>query len=162
MSESGNVSFYLIYIDESYDVTHYAYSAMLMPAHAWNAYFDHLITWRHDWFRQYNITPDKELHGTDFVAGRGQPHHNRNKSFRAGLFKEAIGRIEAIEGLQVMNAITSDKKKYPRLFEYMLNRLNRALEAQNAYGILICDEGKENKLTSMVRKMKKSQSYSLK
>ena len=146
---------HLVYIDESYDETHYAYSAMFVPAFQWNTYFDHMLRWRREWHQKYQIPLDYELHATKLVGGRGEFPGDRDKTFRAKLFHEAIGRIEAIDGLKVINAIAKDKKQYMRLFEWMLNRINRTLEASSSFGVLICDEGNEGKLTSIVRKMKK-------
>ncbi len=71
------------------------------------------------------------------------------------MFLEAIARIEEMENIKVINALTSNKKKHLQLFEYMLNRINKTLEKNNSFGVLICDEGNENQLTSIVRKMKK-------
>lgn len=149
------MNFYLIYIDESYDESHFAYSAMFVPAFEWNHYFGQLLQWRHNWFDQHQIPLDYELHATKFVGGRGEFPSNRNKTYRGDLFFEAIGRIESIDGIQVINGITTDKKKHLLLFEYILNRINRTLEAKDSYGILVCDEGNENRLTSIVRRMKK-------
>lgn len=147
---------YLIYIDESYDETHYAYSALFINAFKWNEYFNSIINWRKDWFQNHQISLETEIHATDFIAGRGQPHHNRDKIYRSELFHEAIGRIENMHDVKVINAITNDKKKHMLLFDWMLTRINNTLKANNAYGVLICDEGNENKLTSVVRTMKKS------
>jgi hypothetical protein len=146
---------YLIYVDESYDQTHYAYSAIFINAFRWNEYFNHLLEWRMDWFKNHQVALDKELHSTDFIAGRGQPHHNRDKVYRASLFYEAIGRVEAMRDIKIINAITENKKNHQTLFNWMLTRINNTLKANNAFGILICDEGNENELTSIVRKMKK-------
>jgi hypothetical protein len=149
-------NFYLVYIDESYDETHYAYSAMFVPVFQWNHYFDKLVKWRSEWFEAHKIPLDYELHATKFVGGRGEFPANRDKRYRALLFKEAIQKIENIDdGLKIINAITTDKKKHMMLFEYMLNRINTTLQYNKAYGVLICDEGNENKLTAVVRKMKK-------
>lgn len=146
---------YLVYIDESYDETHFAYWAIFVPAFEWNRCFEHLLSWRGDWYKKHSIPLDYELHATKFVGGRGEHPANRDKVYRADLFYESIGRIERIEGIHVINAITGVKKKHMTLFEWMLNRINMKLEKDDAYGILICDEGNENKLTSAVRKMKK-------
>lgn len=43
-----------------------------------------------------------------------------------------------------------------KLFEWMLNRINRTLEFLDACGILVIDEGNEKKLVSIVRTMKKA------
>lgn len=146
---------YLIYIDESYDDTHFAYSAVFVPAFEWNRVFSDILKWRRDLFLVHRIPLDYELHATDFVGGRGEPNENRDKDYRAGVFKNAFSVFEEINGISVMNGITRDKKSHLKLFEYMLNRINRTLEARNAFGVLVCDEGNENKLISIVRKMKK-------
>ena len=161
MTNDHPAGMYLIYIDESYDETHFAYSAMFINAFKWNFYFNHLLEWRREWFQKYQIPLGYEVHATDFVGGRGQHPTNRNKMHRARLFYEVIGRIERIEGVQIINVITDDKKKHLMLFGRMLNRANRTLQEKNAIGILICDEGNENKLTSMVRSMKKETSFLL-
>lgn len=149
-------NFYLVYIDESYDETHYAYSAMFVPAFQWNEYFNKLVAWRREWLNNHQIPLDYELHATKFVGGRGEFPSSRDKNYRAGLFKEAIQRIENIDdGLKIINAITTNKKKHMVLFEYMLNRINNTLKYNQSYGVLICDEGNEKKLTAIVRKMKK-------
>jgi hypothetical protein len=156
MADSGHQNMYLIYIDESYDETHFAYSAVFINAFAWNDYFNHLVRWRRQWFDKHGIPLDYELHATKFVGGRGEFPGNRDKAFRATLFHEAIGVIEGIGGVEIINAITPTKSRNLTLFEWMLNRINRTLNAQNAFGILICDEGNENKLTAKVRQMKKA------
>ena len=152
---ANNSNMYFIYIDESYDGTHYAYSAVFINAFMWNQYFKNLWVWRKRWFDNHGIPPDYELHATDFVGGRGEYPARKDKAYRADLFYEAVGLIENMEGVSVINALTRNKKIHLVLFEFMLNRINKKLEVQNATGILICDEGNENKLTSIVRKMKK-------
>ena len=148
--------FYFVYIDESYDETHYAYSAIFINAFEWNRYFQEIVDWRKEWAEKYDIQLEYELHATKFVGGQGQPHNNRNKQYRADLFYEAIGYIEKIENLKIINAITPHKNRHLELFEWMLNRIFKTLENENAYGVLICDEGNENKLTSILRRMKKA------
>ena len=146
---------YLIYIDESYDDTHFAYSALFVDVFRWNDYFSKILSWRKDWQEKHGFSLEHELHATNFVGGRGGQNTNRNKEFRAELFYEAIGRIEQIEGFSVINAITETKRLHLELFEWMLNRINTTLDRRNAIGILICDEGNEKEMTSLVRKMKK-------
>ena len=57
--------------------------------------------------------------------------------------------------MHIINAITPNKRNHLKLFEYMLNLIDRTLKAKNALGVLICDEGNENKLTAKVRQMKR-------
>lgn len=154
----NNPSMYLIYIDESYCSKPrgaYVYSAIFINAFNWQRHFKDILQWREEWFEQHQIPLDYELHATRFVSGHGEFPANRNKEYRAKLFYEAIGRIEKMNGVEVMSAITSKKRRHLELFQYMLNRIERTLKAKNAYGIMICDEGNENKLTSTVRRMQK-------
>ncbi len=150
-------NFYFIYIDESYDKTHYAYSALFINAFQWNDYLNKILEWRKEWYQKYSIPIDFELHATEFTRGGGEYPKNRDKDYRGKLFAEAIMKIEKTNGLKVMNAIANNENKdnYLKLFEYMLTRINTTLKKKNALGILICDEGNENKLTSTVRRMKK-------
>ena len=152
---ANNSNMYFIYIDESYDQTHYAYSAVFINAFMWNQYFKNLLVWRKRWFDDYGIPSNYELHATEFVGGHGKYPVNRDKAYRADLFYEAFGLIENMEGVSVINAITPSKEEHLRLFASMLNSINKKLEVQKATGILICDKGNEKKLTSIVRKMKK-------
>ena len=146
---------YLIYIDESYDETHFAYSAIFINAFHWNDYFKDVVHWRGDWLERYGIAVDYELHATDFVGGRGKFPENRDKAFRADLFYESLGFIEQMRNILIINAITDKKYQHMKLFGFILNRINRTLKTQNSIGILICDEGNEKKLTATVRQMKK-------
>ena len=148
-------NFYFIYVDESYDEKSYAYSAIFVDAFKWNSIFNSILKWRKEWFANHQIPLDDELHATDFVGGRGSHPTNRNKDYRAGLFYEAIGHIETMD-VKIMNAITSEKKRHLKLFEYMLNRIENTLKHKFAWGAMICDEGNENKLTGLVRRMKKN------
>ena len=51
-----------------------------------------------------------------------------------------------MESLYVINGITKEKRKHLLLFEYILNRINRRLQCQQAFNVLICDEGNENRI----------------
>lgn len=147
----------LIYMDESYDERCYVYAAIFIDVSQWNACFAYLQKWREEWMAKHGISTRMELHATDFVAGRGQPRtkHKRQRAFRTELFCEALGRIEAMPGVRIITAITKNKLECNMLFERMLNRINRTLEASNAYGILICDEGNEKQIITQVRRLKK-------
>lgn len=143
---------FLIYVDESYDKTHFVYSALFVSAFDWNPVFQSIVQWRRELFTKHGITPEYELHATKFVGGQGEPESNRDKDYRARVFLDAFDMIENIDGVHVINAITDNKKKRMELFDWMLNRINIFLEKNNAYGILVCDEGNENQLVSMTRK----------
>jgi hypothetical protein len=146
---------YLVYIDESYDSSHFVYAALLVPAFEWNMVFQSVREWRQRLFHQHAIPLDYELHATDFVAGRGEPNENRNKLFRGQQFAEVFDLVESLNGVEVYGGITSDKKAHLELFETTLTHIQKTLEEKNAYAVLVCDEGNETALTSLVRTMQK-------
>src|SRR5262249_29230493 len=152
MPEVESFNFFLIYIDESYDANHYAYSALMVPVTKWNDVFQKVLKWRRYISTIAAIPVRHELHATDFTAGRSKPLENRNRGFRGFFFRQAFNMVEKIPDIKIINALDV-KANYLRLFERMLNRINRTLLTYNGYGVLVCDEGNENRLISLVRKM---------
>lgn len=146
---------FLIYIDESYDDTHYAYSAIFVPIEEWNNIFQKVLLWRKGLHQNHGIDVNGEIHSTEFVGGRGQPITNRDKNYRAKLFNSFLEMIEGLPSIKIINGITGNKLHHKTLFKYIVTRINTNLKYENALGILICDEGNENKLVSMVRSLKK-------
>lgn len=146
---------FLIYIDESYDDTHYAYSAIFVPIEEWNNIFQKVLLWRKGLHQNHGIDVNGEIHSTEFVGGRGQPITNRDKNYRAKLFNSFLEMIEGLPSIKIINGITGNKLHHETLFKYIVTRINTNLKYENALGILICDEGNENKLVSMVRSLKK-------
>lgn len=146
---------FLIYIDESYDDTHYAYSAIFVPIEEWNNIFQKVLLWRKGLHQNHGIDVNGEIHSTEFVGGRGQPITNRDKNYRAKLFNSFLEMIEGLPSIKIINGITGNKLHHETLFKYIVTRINTNLKYENALGVLICDEGNENKLVSMVRSLKK-------
>lgn len=146
---------FLIYIDESYDDTHYAYSAIFVPIEEWNNIFQKVLLWRKGLHQNHGIDVNGEIHSTEFVGGRGQPITNRDKNYRAKLFNSFLEMIEGLPSIKIINGITGNKLHHETLFKYIVTRINTNLKYENALGILICDAGNENKLVSMVRSLKK-------
>lgn len=145
----------LIYIDESYDEQSYAYSAIFVPVEHWNEIFQKVLIWRQNLHKMHGIDVNGEIHSTEFVGGRGQPIINRDKKYRAQLFNGFLKEIENLPYIKIINGLSDNKLHHERLFEYVVTRINNTLKHNNSLGILICDEGNENKLISMVRRMKK-------
>ena len=144
---------YLVYIDESYDEEYFAYSALFVPAFEWREVFNEIYKWRYELFERYGIETEYELHSTKFVRGEGEPRKIFDKHKRAQMFNSFFKVFDNTAGLSVINGISFKHKRHA-LFEYMLNRIDRALTEKNAYGILICDEGDEKKLVSIQRRMR--------
>ena len=55
--------------------------------------------------------------------------------------------------VRLFNVCNADDDQY-RAFERLLNRINRTLVAWDSYAFLICDEGKEQQYTQLVRRMR--------
>lgn len=146
---------YLIYIDESYDETHFVYSALFISVAQWESCFKKVLEWRHKLQDEHGISYKAELHATEFVAGRGIKSTNHHKDYRANLFYQAFQFFETLDELTILNGITENKNNKDKLFDWVVNRINRTLKARNAYGVLVCDQGDEGTLVPLIRKMKK-------
>ncbi len=53
---------YLVYIDESYDETNFAYSAIFINAFRWNDYFNQLLEWRGEWKEKADVGQPSPAH----------------------------------------------------------------------------------------------------
>lgn len=148
---------YLVFVDESFTQTHYIYSAVFVDSAKYHKCYDQVLEWRTEWEHNYGIPVNFELHATKLCRGAGRYPVNHNRGFRAQLFYEAIGKIEKLDGLQVMNASierSANIKDRLKLFENILNRINVTLRNKNGICNLICDEGNEVKRRELVRAMK--------
>ena len=148
-------SMYFIYIDESYDEAHYCYSALFVPVFKWNDIFEEVFQWRKKLRKEYKIPFEYELHATKFISGSGAPHNNRDKDFRANIFNESFHFFNSLSDIYVIAGITDKKVKHLKLFNQLLNQIETSLREKNAFGVLICDEGNERKLISIVRRKRK-------
>ena len=148
-------SMYFIYIDESYDEVHYCYSALFVPVFKWNDIFEEVFQWRKKLRNEYEIPFEYELHATKFISGSGEPHNNRDKDFRANIFNKSFHFFNNLSNVYIIAGITDNKVKHLKLFNQLLNQIETSLREKNAFGVLICDEGNERKLISMVRRKRK-------
>lgn len=146
---------FLFYIDESADEVAYTYVALVIPIDRWKEVFQRVREFRRNLRDQYGIYVYKELHAWKLVSGRGRPANRIiGKYDRVQIFKQTLRFISTILYVKLFAAYTEQKKKYLELFTRLCNRLNRFPEEENTYGIMICDEGKEEIMTKLMRKMK--------
>ena len=144
---------HLIYIDDSRDEQLCVFSALALPIDQWHAAFQMIRDFRRELRRAYGIYVYKELHAWKFVSGRGRPSDRIvTKGQRASIFKEALKVMANLPGARLFNAVfpRNDDEK---ALEWMLNRINRALQAWGSHAILVCDKGKEVAYTRLVRRM---------
>ena len=144
---------HLFYIDDSGDEKLAIFSALAIPVDQWHTSFKIIRDYRRRLKSKYGIYVYKELHAWKFVSGRGRPSPNViTKYQRANIFLNTLDVITELPGVSLFNAVfpSSDQNK---AFEWLLNRINRALVSWDSHGLIISDEGKEPIYTRLVRKM---------
>ena len=148
----------LIYIDESKDIQNdiCAYSALCIHIKDWHQVFNNLIRFRISLRDHYNLAISFEMHASDFVAGRGKHLFNRiNTDDRITIYRDFISVAVKCQNVRVLNAVGKLRSEQFKIFEWLVNRLDTMLRKEKSYGILICDEGDNEILTKMTRKMRK-------
>jgi hypothetical protein len=144
---------HLIYMDDSRDEQLCVFSALALPIDQWHCDFRQVREFRRDLRRIYGIYVYKELHAWKFISGRGRPSDRIvTKGQRAAIFRRALEVMTELPGARLFNAVFP-RKQDEKAFEWTLNRINRTLKAWGSYGILICDQGKEDIYTRLVRRM---------
>jgi len=144
---------HLIYVDDSRDEELCVFSALALPVDQWHEAFGQVRQFRRDLKRAYGIYVHKELHAWKFVSGRGQiSDHIVTKSQRCTIFNQTLKVVTGLPGARLFNAVFPHKED-EKAFEWMLNRINRTLQAWGSHGVLVCDEGKEITYTRLVRRM---------
>lgn len=150
----------IAYIDESYDRTVFTMSALIVPFHAWRDAFLEIQAFRRYLKQRFGIFTSKELHATDFVAGRGRIAPKPvPKGLRAFIFKEALKVIGGLPGVAVISGAWqasgfSHDVLHEHAFGRIQERLQRRCSAQNSQMLMIVDEGKEQELRRVARKTK--------
>ncbi len=144
---------HLIYIDDSADEKLALYSALALPADQWRNAFLQMRQYRRDLRRAYGIYVYKELHAWKFVSGRGDiADRVVTKHQRVSIFNETLDLMTRLPGARMFNAVFP-KSDQMKAFEWLMNRINRTLQAWGSHGILICDQGNELAYTRLVRRM---------
>ena len=83
----------------------------------------------------------KELHATDFVAGRGRiAPRSIGKYRRSQIFLEALDLVAGLPGASLFNCIVN-RDEEDLAYERVLNRINRTLQPDvwNSYAMLLWD-----------------------
>lgn len=144
---------HLIYIDDSRDEALCVFSALAIPADEWQNAFRQVRQFRRNLKKSDGIYVYAELHAWKFVSGRGKiADQVVAKGRRCQIFKKALQLVASLPGVRLFNAVFSAKKD-EQAFEWLLNRINRTMQAWDSHAILICDEGKELAYTRLARKM---------
>ena len=142
---------HICYLDDSGDGTVRAFSVLSIPVQEWHTCFNHVKNYRRVLRDKYGVYVRKELHATEFVGGRGRiAPHSISKENRVRIYNQALLAITRLPGVKLFNAIAAKRDEYT-LFERVLNRINRTMQAWDSHALLISDEGKD--YNRLVRKM---------
>ncbi|NNG67212.1 MULTISPECIES: DUF3800 domain-containing protein [Thermoanaerobacteraceae] len=147
---------YIYYLDESGDEKSnvYIFSALGIPAENWNNVFKVIKRFRIYLKNRYGIRIAKELHATEFIAGRGKLGSKIvTKRQRAFIFRRYIKLLAALSKYNV-ECINVSVRSYEEALDRIINRINRSLETKNDYGILVFDRGDETRIKKVLRKMR--------
>ena len=157
----------LYYIDESEGPRCYVRSALGVDAERWNDLFRDIHDWRIELRERFGIPPDRELHATDLLAGRGMLARNGRANQRftpqqgAKVFLSGLRLIEdaarSMGGVEVVNVCLRkpDSRRHERVsLDRLLNRVNTSVKSAGRHAFLIFDEGKERMITRAYRRLK--------
>lgn len=155
------MSTYLAYIDDSRDDKLACFSGIVIPTLEWPRLHDEVLAFRRGLKLSDGIHITKELHASDFVAGRGNLGAIVTKGRRARIFDEVVGFLASRENLRILNACVP-RAKETLAFERLIDRLNVHMEKKSyvlaegdpdAQVIVIVDQGKD--YTGLVRRMRR-------
>lgn len=149
---------HFVYIDESiHERKHYVYSALIVDTECWREITSKIQFLRRRMRKAEGIFIAKELHASEFVAGKGIVSSKIIlKEKRAEIFKKVMHSIVWLakgkkpEQITLMNAINTNEEY---AFERLINRINKTMETFKSKAILIFDAGHEGAFTRRIRKM---------
>ena len=157
----------LYYVDESYDSNSgncFVLSAMGIPAARWKDSFDAMLAQRRDFAQRYNMRVSKEIHSTDFFAGRGQYSTQGviPKALRVDIGRQIFRLLATLSDAEIIN-VCLPRANMPSMFscveEWALNRLatriHRSSAARQGEAIMIFDDGKETYISKWTRKIRR-------
>jgi hypothetical protein len=143
---------HICYIDDSGDNSVRVFSALALPVDGWSAALNQFHEYRRKLKKRDGIYVRVEFHATEFVSGRGKIAPAAvPKGARCRIFNETLIEITNLPGIHLFNA-AAPKAEETRIFERMLNRINRTMVAWDSKCILVSDDGKD--YTGLLRKMR--------
>ena len=144
---------YLVYIDDSQDEVAGAFSALIIPEETWQECFAGFREYRRSLRQSDGIFVHKEFHAWKFVSGRGRIADDVvAKGRRAEIFKATLEQVAAMPGLRSINALFPHKAE-ETAFEWLLNRIQRAMKGSKSRALIVSDAGKEGAYTRLARRM---------
>jgi hypothetical protein len=141
---------HLVYIDDSHDNANFCFSALILDASRWYDHFAYLKTLRRELLAKHGIYVTKELHATDFIGGRGNiANRILDRGQRVSIYNWFLEQLAAMPGLSIIHGCMQHEET---VFERILNRIDRTMQARNDVAMLISDQGKN--YDGMLRRMR--------
>src|SRR5580658_5880357 len=113
---------FIFYMDDSDEGGLHTFCAFGVPASAWRETFAAIKEWRARLKATDGIRLRKELHGTDFVAGRGRlGTQTVFKGRRCEIFRDALNTMASFPQLMLF-AVAHRNQEWA--YERLMNRIN--------------------------------------
>lgn len=142
---------FIVYIDDSGDEKVRCYSALIIHESVWRSSKAQLLDFRRALKKTDGIFITKELHATEFVAGRGRIANDTvTKARRCEIFAETLRHIASLPKVKLVNAV-GPRSSERVLFERLITRLNRTIAEWRSHALIVHDEGKD--YSYLVRRM---------
>ncbi len=143
----------LVYIDDSGDDQRdiSCFSALVIDATQWYACSQLFERMRQKMKDEFGIYTSRELHATDFLAGKGRiASQPIDRSTRVKIFARTL-RFFTKMPLKIINVVMKYQEK-EEAFDWLLNRIDINIRRSTDHGIVIADDGKDyNKMLSLKR-----------
>ncbi len=144
---------HIVYLDESGDLSTGILTALAIPVNTWQENFEIMKRFRKSLKKTDGINLHTELHAWKFVSGRGfLGDQIVTKYRRCIIFKDTCLLLKQMSGAHLFNAIFPANQG-ERAFEWLMNRVQRTMEAWDSHCIIVSDEGKEAAYTRIARRM---------
>ncbi len=118
---------FFVYIDDSGDEAIRCFSALVIHESQWKTVHATVKQHRRGLKKSDAMLVTKELHATDFVAGRGRVGTQIvTKGRRCEIFRQTLAMVAGLPNVRLFNAI-SKRSKEKVLFEWLVNRINRTM-----------------------------------
>ncbi len=138
---------HIFYIDESADEELFVLAALAVPATRWKVIFDRVREFRLDLQHTDGIDIHAEFHAWKFVSGRGNiANPIVTKGRRCQIFQDTLRMVATLPEASLITAVSPASEEEPG-FGHLLLNIQRLMEAENSYAVLICDQGKETAYT---------------
>lgn len=143
------------YMDDSGNGVIKGLVVLLVPEDSWHLCFDQLAEHRSYLKKTFGIPQSIELHATDLLGGRGKHLSQLRLGIRDRVraFTDTLECIAALPGIRMIHGVADEKSLEPRLFEWILNRIQAEMKSRDSRAVLFCDQGNETRLRAVRRKM---------